>query len=207
MGDNIAVAPETWRVLSSYYDFRVQYAGKRQPKRTPKKAPEFAARYVEWAHAKQIDPVLFMRTAFERFAAARPGASPHLSSMRSEKLLLAWQRDEGRVLEQESFRRLKRVARTPREREIRALKERPKKRQEAARSDYRAAGRFELCVLDETTGGYDPRSRVCPNCPHKYACLLGTNRRHGFDVGALRVGVFDRLPPDVAAIARGSRDA
>lgn len=204
MGDSARVeVPAAWAILANYYAFRLQYAGIRLPIRTPRKALAYAERYLIWAKAEQIDPRLFMRHAFEIFARARPGSSPSIVGMRAKKLLVAWrERYEGAALAQESFRDRKRVVRSKIEREVSRLRAKPTKAQEAARSDYAGMHRYSLCMLDESTGGYDPRSRLCPGCPEKYACLLGTNRRHGFDVGALRVGLFARLPAEVAAAVK-----
>jgi len=194
------VQPDTWSVVAEYYALRKEFTGIRLPVRTPKKAPEYAARYIVWAAEQSIDPHLFMRWVFELFSRYRPGQGPSLSGMRAKKLLQMWRdRFQGVALEQESFRRMKRVKRSPLERDVIQLRRKPTKAQEAARSEYRKSAMYSLCVLDASTGGYDPRSKICPGCSEKYSCLLGTNKRHGFDVGALRVGVFSRLPAEVVA--------
>lgn len=194
------VQPDIWAVVADYYDLRKEFSGIRLPVRTPKKAPLYAERYIAWAAEQGINPHLFMRWVFELFARHKPGHVPALCGMRAKKLLGMWHdRYQGIALEQESFRRMKRVKRSPLERDVIQLRRKPTKAQEAARSDYASKSIYALCMLDLSTGGYDPRSKVCPGCSGKYACLLGTNRRHGFDVGALRVGVFARLPAEVLA--------
>jgi len=204
MGDTAQVVePAAWAIVTDYYDFRLEYARIARPARAKKRALEYGARYLAWAEAEHVDPRLFMRYVFEIFAHARSGAAPGLAGMRAKKLLPAWrEKYEGRALEQETFRKQVRVVRSKLERDVTRLRAKPTKAQEAARADYAGSHRYSLCMLDPTTGGYDPRSRLCPACPNKYGCLLGTNRRHGFDVGALRVGLFSRLPAEVLAVVK-----
>ena len=185
-----------WALVTDYYDLRLEFSGIKRPKWSQKNALAYASSYLTWAEAEGVNPRLFMRYLFQVYR--HSGHIPFLSGMRAKKLLPAWRkRGEGAALEQERFRKHVKVARTKMERDVAKLRAKPTKIQEVARTDYAKCRRYSLCMLDPSAGGYDPRSKVCPSCPNKYECLIGTNRKYGFDVGALRVGLLSRLPPEV----------
>jgi hypothetical protein len=197
---------EAYSILTDYYNLRLAYVGIAYPPRTPTRALEYAGRYLLWAKEEKIDPRLFMEYVFKLFTKAHARA-PQIASMRAKKFLPSWREKEASVQEQNAFRARKRIVRTKLERDVSRLRAKPSKAQEAARNDYAQLGRSALCMIDEVTSGYDPRSRLCLSCPGKYTCLIGTNKRYGFDVGALRAGVFSRLPPEVIAALRAAQNA
>lgn len=76
--------------------------------------------------------------------------------------------------------------------------------QEAVRRGYPRERRW-ACRSDALSGGFDPRSVHCRDCPEAAACADDLRQREGFDVSALRAGDLHRLPPELRALLRGWR--
>lgn len=79
--------------------------------------------------------------------------------------------------------------------------------QESVRLRYWQSQDAALCMAStDISGGFDPRSRVCPACPLAAQCAATLKQQHGFDAVALRARQYQALPAEIAKIARGQRD-
>ena len=188
---------ECHRAIELYYRLR-----KLEPLRQQRNALPDMARFLQWCREKKVDPERFMRFRFEQIA--KPIG---IASLRSEKSLAAFREwgDDESVATQHG-EQLTARAFTADEDRIVALSYPPSRAQERLRADYLAQGQVEACRVERRfTGGYDPRSQHCPRCPGKHLCLLEQNKQHGFDVGALRIGMLQRLPEHVVKTIRKKR--
>lgn len=177
------------------------------PKRTPKNTMQNADRYLLWCAENNVNPLIFARYRFDQARAAGRKHAVPMRSLRSPKSLKVW-RDFAADKSHAEWHEQKLTSEmlTPNEDRVQALIEKPTRAQELLRTDYKLRDKAQLCAIEARyTGGYDPRSKVCPSCEIKHHCLLALNKTHGFDVGALRVGMLQRLPLPVAEIVRKTR--
>lgn len=189
-------------VVQRFFELKRQYVpGARIPPRTDR-AQRHAAKYLEWCVANDVQPLPFMEARFTY--CAKKGQRVGLKSMGSRLSLKHWREYEcGRFTQTKYFASAKPVERTVDEKRVLTLMREPTLAQESLRRSHQMEGRTSVCMLDaKLIGGYDPRSQLCPRCPDKHACLIALNSEHGFDVGALRVRLFARLPAEIANVAR-----
>jgi hypothetical protein len=192
-------------IIVEYARLRTERTGLKSSGRSGPKLLSQAEQYEQWCSKHAVDPLVFLQS---RFAAFPPPKYPGLGVMCSDIALERFRKfREGRQLQANQYTRLKKNMDSPATMILRALEAAPTIRQEALRAHYRLLDNMSLCMVESgLTGGYDPRSKECPKCPIKHDCLGRLNAVHGFDVGALRVGVFNRLPLPLAEAARKLRN-
>lgn len=190
-------------VVQRYYELRQEYTSKKDWPKNTKRAQVDAQKFLSWCADHDVDPMMFMEARFKDVTRRSQDIWPALSKMHSPKYLERWEAEAGNILREQQISSMKPAKRNPAEKIIVRLLQRPTVVEESLRGSYIREGRASICQLEsEHTGGYDPRSKHCPTCPAKHECLLALNRAAGFDVGALRVRLFARLPPVIAEIAR-----
>jgi len=144
--------------------------------------------YLKWCDANEVDPILFMRDRFRRVALASKGYLPGFRNLASEKLLAAWKTGESRAHREAADARLTREAASTASRQhFDSLRAPPRPAQEQYKRTYVLSGRPELCRLSsQHSGGYHPKSSVCPTCPQAVRCAQDLNAQHGFDLVSVR---------------------
>lgn len=190
-------------VVQKYYELRQHYVKNTKWPHQTKKPQAYAVRFIAWCETHDVDPYMYMEARFRTFASKPDGRYPSLASMRSPQFLERWDVEAGRLIRDRLHTNMRPVERTDGERAVIRLLQKPTQVEEKLRARYLTENKPRICLAErEYTGGYDPRSKHCPNCPLKHDCLLAINHASGFDVGALRVHLFTRLPASVAEIAR-----
>lgn len=190
-------------VVQRFYELRQQYTNRKDWPFHTKRAQGEAAKFIEWCRERDVDPMLYMEARFKDVTRLSNERWPSLARMHSPKFLERWEKEAGNLIRDQHHSSMKPVRKTPAEQQITRFMQKPTVVEENLRGEYLREGRYRLCMHEsENTGGYDPRSKHCPNCPIKHECLLALNREAGFDVGALRVRYFARLPPVIVEIAR-----
>jgi len=158
--------------------------------------------FLRWAAKNDIDP-LYWITEYIAWAARTKSKVPAFRALRADNAIAAHRIHERAWREQCESRR---AAASMLSREVQRIVDLSLfvSSQEDVRKRYlRVERRPEMCRVSwEYSGGFDPRSKYCPQCPQAIGCSQAMNERYQFNVVALRLRNFDQLPAAVARIAR-----
>ncbi len=187
----------------SLYNALLRVASPEASPRTVRRTSDKLAirRYLKWCREQRIDPGSFMRFRFAMIR--RGGRFPRLSSLASERLLEHFETWDDPHLRREWEDRLEQRSGTRIEQLVRDLL-RLAPLQEAVRHRRHLEGRVALCRLVDLdiTGGYDPRSAICPACSERAGCAADAHKSIGFSVAHLRAGELGKLPPGILSVVR-----
>lgn len=193
------------QLISHYRAVYAAFTGRPRGLRPSSQVPadaRAARAFLDWCAERGVPDIAdFVRLRFEevaragRFAHEAFGrdATPRFGSLASESVLALVMRRGAQAA----------AAATQRDQRVQHIRDLSYllSSHEAVRRNN--AQRPELCLSDELSGGFDPRSRYCPSCSVAGACSLRQNAREGFDVAALRGGDLHRLPLEVRKVLRG----
>ena len=183
-------------VVAKYRELIFQYK-KVSPIRPSYRVPQdvqVAKSFLGWCEGHMVDPGVFMELRFlnlHRYRQTLPG----FRSLRNENLVPIAQREQAsRAAEDTHTPNFDQAVR-----DLSLMSE----NQERVRKRYFSQAKSELCLESSYAGGFDPRSQFCPQCPQAGTCAARLNRRHSFDVVALRAGRVQSLPAVVMKALRG----
>jgi len=189
-------------VIREYYRYlsiieRRQY---KPPEFPSQRLLDHAAAYLRWCEAKAVrEPELFLRFRLDTSRAARFRLAMRL--LPSDKQAARWHLSAGSHYRVKGWTARQHEGIRPGVDHIKAL--RPLIPAMEAYQYYHAVeGRQDACMATpEHSGGFHPKSRICPSCPKAIACSNAQNQREGFDVAALRRGEVWALPKAIASAA------
>jgi hypothetical protein len=170
---------------------------KRRPHRPHPRVPEdqaVARKFLAWCDEKLVDPLQLIDLRFEHLWRERK-ACPRFNSLRSERLVHLARRTEASVAAAST--QVEVFDQTVRDLTL------VLPGQEQVRRRYYFQQQQELCLENGMSGGYEPRSHFCPNCPQAATCASRLNEKWGFDVVALRSGKLGAVPAAVRKALRG----
>ena len=158
-----------------------------------------AKAFLQWCTARMVDPIRIIDLRFEQIAfTTKSNRGPRLNDLRAESLVPFARREEASAAatatatpQTEAF-----------DQAVRDLT-RQMPGYEQVRRRYYFQQQQDLCIENVMSGGYDPRSHFCPNCPEAAKCAAKLNGKWGFDVVSLRAGRVEQLPMAVRKALRG----
>jgi len=188
-------------VVREFHRLRQERTGQRPPTFRRPEVLEAAQRFLDrFRELGADDPLAFLRWRWD--AAQHAGHPVGLRQLAGDTTLITRWRDfgHGHTLSAAASARLTRKAGTVDEQQVKELRLLTRG-MEAAKAPHAARGRFDLCLVDEFTGGFHPASRTCASCPEAVRCAARLYQSHGWDVVALRANRLHLLPKEVAAAA------
>lgn len=182
---------EPSKVITRYCDLIWQYK-KRAVFRPDVHHPDdrnTAQRFILWCGEQQVDPLRFM-TYRLAYANRRGGKLPAFKSLRSERMLGFAREQFGQQDLPQPLALAKQTVL-----DLRMFQD----VQEYFRERHLRNATTERCrVLLDASGGYDPRSKFCCQCPSAAACERDNHERWGFSVTALRLNRLHEVPKHIA---------
>jgi hypothetical protein len=181
------------------YKRHVRDLSGREPRRPHRLNPQdiaAARKFLLWCDRRAVDPVKMIALRFRQVAfVTGRRAGPRLADLGSDSLVSYAQREEASsaaagteiAVFDQTVRDLTLVL----------------PGQDQVRRRYYFERRQALCMENPMSGGYEPRSHFCPNCPQAPACAAKLNAKWGFDVVSLRLGRLEAVPAAVRKALRG----
>lgn len=188
-----------------HYKHVVSAHTKRVPYRPSISVPEDRATgeaFLRWAQQHDIDPNYWI-TDYVAFVHRTYRRCPPFRSLRSEKALPAYLARERAWREKRESKRNAASMRALDAQRVVDLSLCVRSQEDVRRRYLQVEQRPDACRMSmEYSGGYDPRSKYCPQCPQAIVCSRQMNDRYRFNVVALRTGAYEELPADIAALAK-----
>lgn len=180
-------------LLVKYYALRQQFFGVRPASFLRKNALKNIENFAAWCKNQGIEDVEgFLE--FRMKCAEHSKWVPKTSQLRSNKIAEQWRNwKAGEVAQERIEQQHMRQAGSAQQQQLQALRLLTPN-QELVKARYAQSGKPQLCVLNETSGGYHPESRYCPACPMALQCAGRLHQQHGFDVVSLRANRLHALP-------------
>lgn len=188
-------------VVDAYY---AQLAARRPNVREPKKRTgslKTAQQFIAWATTNELEhPLLYVKWRVDSAHAAR--FQLKLTQLIDERARAKWvEYQSSRFRVMRSTEKLMSTVKTPEVQAILDLQRAPSPQQEAYRLRHNQMQQTAACMATPNySGGYDPRSKICPNCPQCVGCSGKLYQDNGFDVAAFRLGRIDVLPARIRAV-------